>query len=150
MLNDNEYKGILLDIGIKIGYYRRKSGMTQAELAENTGLTLSYISQLESPNLPYCPSIKSLFTIAKALGVKASKIIDIEEDWNIDDFGCFWREAKAFLRKVWFLYYAMRTNGNVSLRLIARVQLMAETEAWNLVPKRTLFHTMCNRLNVVL
>ena len=54
--------------------------MTQAELAERTGLTLSYISQLESPNLPYCPSVKSLFTIAKALGVKASKLIDIEED----------------------------------------------------------------------
>lgn len=54
--------------------------MTQAELAENTGLTLSYINQLESPNLPYCPSVKSLFTIAKALGIKASKLIDIEED----------------------------------------------------------------------
>ena len=80
MLKENEYKGILLDIGIKIGYYRRKSGMTQAELAEHTGLTLSYISQLESPNLPYCPSVKSLFTIAKALGIKASKLIDIEED----------------------------------------------------------------------
>ncbi len=80
VLSENEYKSILLDIGIKIGYYRRKTGMTQAELAEYTGLTLSYISQLESPNLPYCPSVKSLFTIAKALGVKASKIIDIEED----------------------------------------------------------------------
>lgn len=80
MLNENEYKGILLDIGIKIGYYRRKAGITQQELAELSGLTLSYISQLESPNLPYCPSIKSLFTIAKVLGVKASKIIDIEED----------------------------------------------------------------------
>lgn len=80
MLNENEYKEILLDIGIKIGYYRRKAGMTQAELAEHTGLTLSYISQLESPKLPYCPSIKALFTIAKSLGIKASKIIDIEED----------------------------------------------------------------------
>lgn len=79
MLNENEYKGILLDIGIKIGYFRRKAGMTQAELAEHTGLTLSYISQLESPNLPYCPSLKSLFTIAKALGIKASKIIDIDD-----------------------------------------------------------------------
>lgn len=80
MLCENEYKEILLDIGIKIGYYRRKAGMTQAELAEYTGLTLSYISQLESPNLPYCPSIKALFTIAKVLGVKASKIIEIEDD----------------------------------------------------------------------
>ena len=80
MLNEYEYKGILLDIGLKIGYYRRKAGMTQAELAEHAGLTLSFISQLESPNLPYCPSIKSLFTIAKVLGIKASKLIDIEEN----------------------------------------------------------------------
>ncbi len=80
MLHENEYKAILLDIGIKIGYYRRRAGMTQAELAEHTGMTLSYISQLESPNLPYCPSIKALFTIAKVLGVKASKLIDIEEN----------------------------------------------------------------------
>ena len=80
MLNEKEYKGILLDIGIKIGYYRRRAGMTQAELAEHSGLTLSYISQLESPNLPYRPSVKALFTIAKALGVRASKLIDIDED----------------------------------------------------------------------
>lgn len=80
MLNDNEYKEILLDIGLKIGYYRRKAGMTQAELAENTDMTLSYISQLEYPNLPYCPSIKALFTIAKVLGIKANKLIDIEDD----------------------------------------------------------------------
>ena len=80
MLDANEYKYILLNIGLKIGYYRRKAGMTQAELAEHTGLTLSYISQLESPNLPYCPSVKALFTIAKALGVKASKFIDIEDE----------------------------------------------------------------------
>ena len=79
MLNEKEFRGILLDIGIKIGYYRRKAGMTQAELAEHVGLTLSYISQLESPNLPYCPSIKSLFTIARMLGVKAAKIIDIDD-----------------------------------------------------------------------
>ncbi len=79
MLSENEYNGILLDIGIKIGYYRRKAGMTQAELAEHTGLTLSYISQLESPNLPYCPSVKAIFTIAKALGIKAHKILDIDD-----------------------------------------------------------------------
>lgn len=79
-LTEQEYTAILLDIGLKIGYYRRKAGMTQAEMAEYTGYTLSYISQLESPNLPYCPSIKTLFTIAKVLGIKASKLIDIEDE----------------------------------------------------------------------
>ncbi len=79
VLNSKEYNGILLDIGLKIGYYRRKAGMTQAELAEQTEMTVSYISQLESPNLPYCPSVKALFTIAKVLGIPASKLIDIED-----------------------------------------------------------------------
>ena len=79
MLSENEYKNILLNIGIKIGYYRRRAGMTQAEMAEYAGMTVSYISQLESPNLPYCPSIKALFTIAKVLGVSASKLIDIDD-----------------------------------------------------------------------
>ncbi len=79
VLNSKEYTGILLEIGLKIGYYRRKAGMTQAELAEQTEMTVSYISQLESPNLPYCPSIKALFTIAKVLGIPASKLIDIED-----------------------------------------------------------------------
>lgn len=76
-LNEKEYDGILLDIGIKVGYYRRMAGMKQKELAQMTGLSLSYISQLEAPNLPYCPSIRALFTIAKVLGVKASDLIDI-------------------------------------------------------------------------
>lgn len=79
MLSENEYREVLLNIGLKIGYYRRKAGMTQAELAEHTDMTLSYISQLESPNLPYCPSIKTLFSIAQVLGVKASKLIDMDD-----------------------------------------------------------------------
>ncbi len=79
LTTENEYTGILLSIGIRVGYYRRKAGMTQAELAEHTGMTLSYISQLESPNLPYCPSVKALFTIAQALGIKASKLLDIDD-----------------------------------------------------------------------
>ena len=79
-MNDKEYKGILLDIGLKIGYYRRRAGMTQAELAEHTGFTLSYISQLESPKLPYCPSVKALFTIAEVLGIKASDLINVNNN----------------------------------------------------------------------
>lgn len=79
MINDKEYNHILLEIGIKIGYYRRRAGMTQAELAEYTGFTLSYISQLESPNLPYCPSVKAIFTIADALSINTAKLIDIED-----------------------------------------------------------------------
>ena len=31
MFNDNKYKGILLDIGLKIGYYRRRYFYTKKE-----------------------------------------------------------------------------------------------------------------------
>ncbi len=79
MISEKEYELILLEIGLKIGYYRRKSGMTQAELAEHADISLSFLSQLESPNLPYCPSVKSLFKIADALGIKASKLIDLDD-----------------------------------------------------------------------
>lgn len=79
ILSEKEYNYILLNIGIKVGYYRRKAGITQAQLAEYIERSPSYISQLESPNLPYCPSIKTLFTIAKVLGVPAHKIIDIDD-----------------------------------------------------------------------
>ena len=66
-------------IAVNLSNLRKEKGLTQAELAEHTGLTLSYISQLESPNLPYCPSVKAIFTIAKALGIKAYKILDIDD-----------------------------------------------------------------------
>ena len=79
LINEMEYKGILLDIGLNIGFYRRKAKMTQEDLAEVTGYSEGYISQLEAPNLPYCPSIRSLFTIAKALGVKALDLVDIDK-----------------------------------------------------------------------
>ena len=38
MLNDKEYEGRVLDIGLKIGYYRRKTTMTQQQLAEEEGI----------------------------------------------------------------------------------------------------------------
>lgn len=79
MLTDKEYELILLEIGVKIGYYRRKRGMTQEELAEYADISLSHLSQLESPNLPYAPSVKSLFKLANALGVSASKLIEIDD-----------------------------------------------------------------------
>ena len=79
LINEMEYKGILLDIGLNIGFYRRKTKMTQEELAEVTGYSEGYISQLEAPNLPSCPSVRALFTIAKALGVKASDLVDIDK-----------------------------------------------------------------------
>ena len=77
---DSQYKMNLIKIGLKIGYYRKLSGMTQEELAEACELSAGYISQLEGPNSYFCPSLKTLFIIAEVIHIPAYKLLDIE-DW---------------------------------------------------------------------
>ena len=52
---------------------------TQEELAEACELSSGYVSQLEAPNCFFCPSLKTLFKIAEALGTTVSKLTDIED-----------------------------------------------------------------------
>ena len=79
-MTDREYQLYVIKIGLKIGYYRRSAGMTQEELASASDISVVYIGQLEAPNMIYCPSVKSLFKIAEALGIKACKLLDFEDD----------------------------------------------------------------------
>lgn len=77
---ESQYKMNLIKIGLKIAYYRKLSGMTQEELAESCNLSPGYISQLEGPNSFFCPSLKTLFTIAEVLNIPVYKLVDIEEN----------------------------------------------------------------------
>lgn len=76
---ESQYKMNLIKSGLKIAYYRKLQGMTQEELAEATGLSAGYISQLEGPNSYFCPSLKTLFIIAEVLNVTIAKLVDIED-----------------------------------------------------------------------
>ncbi len=75
----SQYKMNLMKIGLKIAYYRKLQGMTQEELAEACELSAGYISQIEAPNCYFCPSLKTLFTIAEVLNVPVSKLVDIDD-----------------------------------------------------------------------
>ncbi len=75
--NEKEYEMFIIKIGLKVGYYRRLANMTQEQLAEYSGMSLNFISQLEGPSAPYVPSLKSLFKIA--LGVPVSKLTDVDD-----------------------------------------------------------------------
>ena len=66
-------------IGNRIQQYRIERKMTQEELAEACELSPGYISQLEGPNSYFCPSLKTLFTIAEVLNISAAKLIDIDD-----------------------------------------------------------------------
>lgn len=77
--NEKDFDYLVLQIGIKIGYYRRKMGITQEELAEKVGMTVSYIGQLEAPNLVYKPSLKTLYKLSLVFDVPLIKLINTED-----------------------------------------------------------------------
>lgn len=59
---------------------RKKSGLTQKELAEKSGLTQSYISQLESSLRVTSPTLQTIETIAKALEICPCILISYDCD----------------------------------------------------------------------
>ena len=61
-------------LGDEIRKSRTDAGLTQEELAFRAGLSRNYISLLELDQKS--PTVQVLFRICRALGVKASKLIE--------------------------------------------------------------------------
>ena len=72
-----EEKNLLRNVGFKVQFLRKKNGMSQAELAEKSGLSDSTISHLESTNV-YTVSIIALNRIAVALNAPVKSLFDFE------------------------------------------------------------------------
>ena len=77
---ESQYKMNLINIGLKIAYYRKTQGMTQESLAEHCGLSAGYLSQSEGPNSFFCPSLKTLFLISETLNVPVSKLVSFDSN----------------------------------------------------------------------
>lgn len=45
----DRYKDNYIAIGIRISYYRKLRGLSQEQLAERTGLSVGFLSQVEAP-----------------------------------------------------------------------------------------------------
>lgn len=65
-------------LGLKISYYRKVKGMTQEQLAEELGKSLSFIGAVEAPNIDRTISLDTLFYISDVLEIPASKLLDTE------------------------------------------------------------------------
>lgn len=63
------------NIGIKIGKYRNKIGITQEELANKVGISYSYLTQIEAPNVIIKMSLEVLYDIADALNVNVKDLL---------------------------------------------------------------------------
>lgn len=80
MKNENisKYKDEFIAVGLKIGYLRRQKAMTQDQLAERAGISVGFLSQIEAPNMAVGLSLATLFSLAEALEVPPSKLLEIE------------------------------------------------------------------------
>ena len=63
------------EIGLKIAYYRKKKGLTQAPLAEKVGKSTNYIGLIERGNNGKSFSMGTLFAIAQVLGVEPEELL---------------------------------------------------------------------------
>ena len=62
------------EIGLKIAYYRKKKGYTQAQLAEKVGISSNYLSLIECGNKGNSYSMETLFKIAEALDINVNDL----------------------------------------------------------------------------
>ena len=69
----------LKNIGFRIQFFRKKSGLSQEELAEKSGLSYSTISHIES-STPYPMSMVAIYRIANALDVAPYQLLKF--DWD--------------------------------------------------------------------
>lgn len=67
------------ELGLTISYYRKLKGLTQAELAETTGLSRTHISNIEAPKAKTALSLESLFDIADALDIPVKDLLDFRD-----------------------------------------------------------------------
>lgn len=63
-------------IGANIKNYRKKSNISQAKLAEDVGISLSYISKIEASGCDKSVSVSVLNQIANALGIEITKLFE--------------------------------------------------------------------------
>mgnify|MGYP000095003471 CR=1 FL=1 len=66
-------------IGQNISYFRKKSGMTQEELAERIDRTPAFIGHVEAPNIKKAVSLDTLFAISSVLDVPAYKFLMFDD-----------------------------------------------------------------------
>lgn len=63
-------------LGIKIAYYRKLAGLTQAELAERIDKSTAFLGQVETPGIVCGISLETLFKIARELDIPPEKLLE--------------------------------------------------------------------------
>ncbi len=62
--------GRMTNLYYAIGYYRRRRGMSQEQLAEALGISRQHLASVEAPNMDRGLSLELLFNIATVLEIE--------------------------------------------------------------------------------
>ncbi len=73
---NTEFSERYITLGLKIAYYRKKSGYTQENLADMIDKSVNYVGQIEAPGIVRGVSLETLFKIAQVLEIPPSKLLD--------------------------------------------------------------------------
>ena len=73
---ETEYREQYIRFGLKVQYYRKLQGLTQEAFADKIGKSWSFVAKIESPTRAFGASMETLFKIAEALNVPASKLFE--------------------------------------------------------------------------
>lgn len=77
--SSNRFTDVYIQIGIKISYYRKLRGYSQAQLAEKANMSSGFLSQIEAPGMAVAISLEKLLSIAEALQIPPAKLLEFEE-----------------------------------------------------------------------
>lgn len=73
---ETQYREKYIRFGLKVQYYRKLRGLTQEAFADKIGKSWSFVAKVESPTRAFGVSMETLFKIAEALEVPASKLFE--------------------------------------------------------------------------
>ena len=62
--------GKMMDLYYAIGYYRKRKGLSQEQLAEELGISRQHLASIEAPNMDRGLSLELLLNIATVLEIE--------------------------------------------------------------------------------
>ena len=63
-------------LGLKIAYYRKLAGLTQEEFADQVGISVNFLAQVEAPTIIRGVSLETLFAMCDVLKITPGKLLD--------------------------------------------------------------------------
>lgn len=75
---DNTEK--MADLYFAIGYYRKRKGLSQEQLAEELGISRQHLAAIEAPNMDRGISLDLLFNIASVLEIEPYLLLKFNPD----------------------------------------------------------------------